>query len=648
MKNLFLIIFTFILACGWGQSEIRDSLITSLSTDLSEEDRLVNLMSIAQSSPSIEEFYSYQKQALKLANELENYMAITDLKIYEARRFFDAQNDEKGMKIMMDQLADAEEKEDSAAMSKLYYSLGAHYFYKLDVDNSAKYMEESVNFFPSDGNPINRASCIMALGVVLQNTPRTEESIKYQLEALRIKEENGAIETLPISLNNIAEMYYGLGKKKEAMQTADRSIHLSDSLGLDWALYYAMFIKGEMYNKEGQFDKAFPLVQAAVDFWEEKKSWKDLTRGYEALYIAYRGAKMPFKAMDAMSNYIAMKDSVHNLDKQNAANEIEAKYESEKKELLLQQEKEEKEFAQKEGELIQRASRTRMIVFVVIGVLLVLNALYFYKRYKDQRKDKELIETQKIQIEERSQEIMDSIIYAKRIQSAILPREQQIKRLLPDSFVLYKPKDVVAGDFYWLEETKDSVLFAAADCTGHGVPGAMVSVVCNNGLNRSVRQHGLLDPADILNKTRELVVEEFNKAEEELKDGMDIALCRLKGSELTFAGAHNPLWIIREGELLETKGDKQPIGRFEKETPFTSHTVQLQKNDLVYIFTDGYSDQFGGDKGKKMKAANFKKFLLSIHELPMLEQKAEINKAFEHWKGELEQLDDVCVIGVRI
>jgi serine phosphatase RsbU (regulator of sigma subunit) len=244
--------------------------------------------------------------------------------------------------------------------------------------------------------------------------------------------------------------------------------------------------------------------------------------------------------------------------------------------------------------------------------------------------------------------VQDSIRYAKRIQSAILPPNREIDEKLPNSFVLYKPKDIVAGDFYWLESVDDTVLFAAADCTGHGVPGAMVSVICNNGLNRSVREYNLHDPALILNKTRELVVSEFAKSEEEVKDGMDIALCSLKGNLLSYAGAHNPLWIIRNGELLETKANKQPIGQFDLPEPYTTHTFELQAGDSFYIFSDGYPDQFGGEKGKKFKTANFKKLLLSIQEESMTRQKELLDKAFEDWKGDLDQLDDVCVIGVRI
>lgn len=261
---------------------------------------------------------------------------------------------------------------------------------------------------------------------------------------------------------------------------------------------------------------------------------------------------------------------------------------------------------------------------------------------------KEEIERQKNLIQDAHKEITDSIIYAKRIQSAILPDEKLIENSLPENFFLYKPKDVVAGDFYWLEPVGDEVLFAAADCTGHGVPGAMVSVVCHNAMNRSAREFKLREPGKILDKTREIVLEELSKSNEDVKDGMDIALCSISGNKLLFAGANNPLWIVRNGELLETKGDKEPVGAFDNPFPYTTHSIDLQKGDALYVFSDGYADQFGGERNKKMGSKRFKEFLLSIQDKSMKEQKIALNDHFEEWKGENEQIDDVCVIGVRI
>jgi ligand-binding sensor domain-containing protein/serine phosphatase RsbU (regulator of sigma subunit) len=325
-----------------------------------------------------------------------------------------------------------------------------------------------------------------------------------------------------------------------------------------------------------------------------------------------------------------------------------------------------------------------IILSIISGILLMI-MIYRWRTAKLRNQQIKLEKTvlertheiriQKEIVEEKNQEITDSIAYAKRIQNAILPPIKIVKEYLNESFILYKPKDIVAGDFYWMEIVGDKVLFAAADCTGHGVPGAMVSVVCNNALNRSVREYGLLDPGEILNKTREIIIQEFEKSEEDVKDGMDIALCTLEGNNLQYAGANNSLWIIRkttsennkeisitssknkkqfkifEGKeccLYEIKANKQPIGKFDDLVPYATHTFELQKEDSFYIFSDGFPDQFGGPKGKKFMYKPFRELLLSIQDKGMEEQKLLIDEAFELWRGDIEQVDDVCIIGVRI
>lgn len=300
------------------------------------------------------------------------------------------------------------------------------------------------------------------------------------------------------------------------------------------------------------------------------------------------------------------------------------------------------------------AGISALIVIVVIGIIIFWN--HSLKKEIEKRIEAEEklqaslkeIHYQKLIVEEKSQEITDSIEYAKTIQSAILPSSKIIDEFLKDSFVLYIPKDIIAGDFYWIEAKEDRILFAVADCTGHGVPGAMISVVCNNALNRSVREYNLSDPGEILDKAREIVIEEFEKSEAEVRDGMDIAICSLIGDKLEYAGAHNPLWIIRNGILLETKANKQPIGKFENLEPYTTHSFQLEKGDTIYIFSDGYSDQFGGARGKKYKTNNFKNFLLSIQESSIEKQLVLLEGEFEKWRGSMEQIDDVCVIGLRV
>jgi sigma-B regulation protein RsbU (phosphoserine phosphatase) len=297
-----------------------------------------------------------------------------------------------------------------------------------------------------------------------------------------------------------------------------------------------------------------------------------------------------------------------------------------------------------------------------------LQESYATLEQKVEDRTRELREQKDI-VEEAHKEITDSIKYAKRLQDAILPPLNLFNELLPESFVLFQPKDVVSGDFYWLEKREDFVFVAAADCTGHGVPGAMVSVVCSNALHRTVNEFGIMNPAEILNSTRKLIIETFAKSDREVKDGMDISLCRidLKNKKMIFAGANNPLWLIRDKKylsqiqlksdsilmnddaaLLEFKANKQPVGLYAGMKYFTQEEIDLMKGDTIYLFTDGYADQFGGDSGKKMKYKPFKENLLNIQSKNLVDQHEKIATDFKNWKGKFEQIDDVCVLGIRI
>lgn len=263
-------------------------------------------------------------------------------------------------------------------------------------------------------------------------------------------------------------------------------------------------------------------------------------------------------------------------------------------------------------------------------------------------------------------ELKDSISYAKTIQKAIFPSYSIIQRYFPEFFIYYQPKDIVAGDFYWFEKpisrtlprnsesnttnsrSNETLLFAVADCTGHGVPGAMISVMCHNALNRSVHEMGLTEPGEILNNTRKLILQEFRNSGQELKDGMDIGLCALRENYLEFAGANNSLWLIRDDELIEIKGDRQPVGNFITSNEFLTHSIEVQKGDIIYLFSDGYRDQFGGSSDRRYKTETFRQFILSIHALPMSEQKERLENEFIDWKGKLDQVDDVCVFALKI
>jgi serine phosphatase RsbU (regulator of sigma subunit) len=298
------------------------------------------------------------------------------------------------------------------------------------------------------------------------------------------------------------------------------------------------------------------------------------------------------------------------------------------------------------------------IVFLVIILIVIWNRTLRKEINKRKVAEAKLqtsfsqIQQQKEIIEIKNQEVTDSIKYAKRIQNAILPSTDSFENAFESSFVLYKPKDIVAGDFYWLQKKGDLVLFAAADCTGHGVPGAMVSVVCSNALNKVVNEMEIYDPGVLLNATRDIVIERFEGSESDIKDGMDISLAvyNKANGKLQWAGAYNPLWVVKSAsnEFVEIKADKQPIGKCDRMEPFTTHTVELDKGDKIYLFTDGFADQFGGSKGKKIRSKTMKELVLKYTGLSMTEQMNTLDAFFEDWMGDLEQLDDICIIGVEV
>jgi len=273
------------------------------------------------------------------------------------------------------------------------------------------------------------------------------------------------------------------------------------------------------------------------------------------------------------------------------------------------------------------------------------------ERTEEVVRQKEEVERQSRKVVELYKNVTDSIRYAKRLQESILPPDKRIKELLPESFVLYRPKDIVSGDFYWVEEVGGKVVFAAVDCTGHGVPGAFMSLVGHNGLNQAVKERGNTRPSDVLHDLDRISFEALHKDRDQfMRDGMDMALCALDPQRmvLEYAGANCPLYLVRGDAIEQYTPDKRPIGGADPGGKrFTDHRIHLRKGDLVYIFSDGYADQFGGPNGKKFLQRRFRELLVSIRHEPMERQKALLLEALSKWRGAQEQVDDILVMGMR-
>jgi|GEM_PF-501570 len=589
-------------------------------------------------------------------------------------------------------------KELKEEKNEIYASmnLGSLYSSKGDVQQAIKYGIKVMKMCEKSGDKKGLAQAYNNMGGFYRDMNQNKQATDYLQKAIKLYREIGDEYRIGNVYRSLAAIYMDYKEFDKAIDYINRSIVISEKFKDEQGLANANLTLGNCYQKSKQPDKALVCFLKSLSFVEgngdmrmtaglysnigviyfDKKNYskaneyyqksleirkglgslQGLTDSYETLANVNYELKNYKSAFDYQKLYVEGKEQLLNTDITKQISEMNAKYQSEKKAnqiKLLRKEQQTEKIKHLESTKRNNILLISALIFIVLCVAI---AFILFRSNKKQQKANVLLENknteilrQKHLVEEKNAEILDSITYAKRIQNAILPPDKVVKEYLNDSFILYKPKDIVAGDFYWMEQKEGKVLFAAADCTGHGVPGAMVSVVCNNGLNRSVREYGLSDPGKILDETRRIVVEEFEKSEDDVKDGMDIAMCSLEGNILKYAGANNPLWILRKGadSIEEIKATKQAIGKVDNPTPFTTHTIELNVGDSIYIFSDGFADQFGGGRGKKYKGMQLKELILSIKDKAMQDQKVAIAQSFEKWRGELEQVDDVCVIGVR-
>lgn len=562
---------------------------------------------------------------------------------------------------------------DLAQLSSIYQNIGILYNTTNDIPAAIEYVKLSVECEEEIGDSSELIYAYLNLGSMYANNNVFDTAMIYFDKSLQGARKYGNILIEGTSVYNIGVVHYLKNELAEADKYFDEAVQLKMKSGDPKGLAETLTGIGSFYLDQGNYQKAEKICREA---------WKEANRINYILFnekicgciadASYAQGKYK-EAYEFLEEEILARDTLVNLDSKSdlAKAEERLKYEvkaaADSVKRVEEIKVEEAKLAERDAKLKQEETRKYALygglALVVSFTIYIINRLRVIRRQRDliTEKEKETqeqkrkVEQQKELVEEKNKEILDSITYAKRLQEAILPPMKVVKEYLQESFILYKPKDIVAGDFYFMEPVGDKIVIAAADCTGHGVPGAMVSVVCANALNRTVKEFGILSAEKILDKVRELVLETFSKSESEVKDGMDISLCVIdtKQKELNWAGANNPLWIVKKNRaeqdpLIEIVPDKQPVGITYQPKPFTKHHFLLEAGDSIYIFTDGFEDQFGGDKGKKFKAANMKKLILSLVELPMEEQRKKIDTAFESWRGNLEQLDDVCVIGVRL
>ncbi len=575
---------------------------------------------------------------------------------------------------------------DSLMISKIIYNLGNIYLIQEKPYMAQEYFQKSLRIKKKLQDMQGASNALIAIGGVNYFMDRYEEALVYFKKALEIKEQINNTKGVAICYHNIANIFSKKRDYNKALAYYKKSLeikkHINDRKGIAFTLNNI----GTIYKVKKQYDKSIRYFEESLSISKKIGAKRIMIGNYEELTKIYEKTGNKYKAYNNLKQFSQLKDSLYNLKTNEQINELQARYETDKKNKELK-------LLKKDNNIQVLKSRQNKIITIILilGVVLILALIGIYifeliqkqKNYhllkaknrriihqrdeieaqKDKLEEyyhnltcqKTAIEKQKGKIEEQNHYITSSIEYAKQIQEAILVPLSSIINPFPDSFVLYKPKDIVSGDFFWMEEKNNKIYFAAVDCTGHGVPGAFMSIIGHNLLNKTLEENNISNPAEILDKLNEKINNTFksnNKDEMLLKDGMDLALCVYDRDTmvLEYAGAFNPLYIIRNKNLLEYKADCQPIEVSHKEDmfiPFTNHTIKVEPGDSLYILSDGFIDQFGGEKKRKFSRSNFRKTLINIQSLPMREQKIELDNIFENWRSSIDQMDDVLIVGIR-
>ncbi|HOK51412.1 MAG TPA: tetratricopeptide repeat protein [Bacteroidales bacterium] len=597
---------------------------------------------------------SYLK-ALELAKKVNSRMQVDILN--DIGVLYKSQGDYlKAIEYFQRNLEFVEANKDSVLIGRTLNNMANVYFSYGVYTKAIEYYERATNIFMRLGKLNYVGYLYMNTGVAYKKINANDKALEYFRKSQEIFTKIGFKPGLAQVNGEMGTFYAEQGDYNRALRYVEEALNVYKSLGEKLLIAQALRQLGEIYQKAGSYGTALQYYKQSIALFKELNAKKELLDSYENMASVYSAIGNYKQAYEYYKIYSNLKDSVLSEDYLRQMQENEARYENEKKENEIKLQK--AELAKKDAE-----SKRKSIFLLAVGLiaLMVMGfSIIIFKQYAEKKKanillaeQNEQIKKQRDQIFQQKKEITDSIHYASRIQRAVLPSPKVLEDYNIQYFILYKPRDIVSGDFYWINAKDNKIIVTAADCTGHGVPGAFMSMLGMALLNEITSKSEVTSAAQILDELRTLVIKSLHQSGsvEETKDGMDMALCVFDTDlkRVQFAGAFNPLYLVRGNELIEGPADRMPVGFHDKQTTnFTNTEIPLQPGDTLYIFSDGYVDQFGGENGKKFMANRFKQLLIDIHYKAMEEQKQILDVTITEWRGELDQVDDILVIGMRV
>ena len=612
------------------------------------------------------------EQVLKKSPDIEKikyYYILTEFYIYDSPQ--------KAIKLSNEFLILGEKLDSLSIIEHCYQILGEAYYYQDNFSRSLEYFTKYLDLKIEQGNEKEIGKAYNNLGIIYRAKEEYAKAIECYQQSLEINKKYDNYYGISGNLNNLGVLHEDLNLFSKARDYYQQSLELELKLNNLEGISTSYLNLGGIHFKLNNYNYAIEYCKKSIAICDSLKLNHSLELNYEILYKTNKKIGNNDLALAYLEKHRELRDKRVNEKMNTQIAEMEAKYQSNKQQQEI-----------KNLHTQKRRKQRLNIIFIIIIVISTSQAIFLLVINKKRRKinrsltqvnaevlqQKEEIEAQRDEIEaqrdeikrqkeisdfqtgqilKQNKDIKDSIEYAKHIQIALFPDKISLQTTLKHGFCLFKPRDIVSGDFYWVSQIENKSIIVVADCTGHGVPGAFMSIIGINFLNEIVNERHIYTPNEILNQLRKKVIKTMVHANkiEESKDGMDISLIVIdyEKMELEYAGAYNHLFYIRDHMLDSIKADRMPVGISEKTMkPFTNHTLKIQAGDQFYMFTDGYADQFGGPLKKKFRIGSLRELLLDIHEKPMDLQKRIMHETFINWKGKQQQVDDVLVIGVKI